>query len=141
MKTFLIFSIVFASLSLVLINGQQCLQSVKTISNLNVSSFASGRWYVYKSSRLYRLPGISCAYGDFTANRSRFNANFVVLNTKQTVPVFFNKNSLGFDINIVIPFFSQNITIASKVSSQNDFKIKYNKIVAFLNSTETCRCW
>jgi len=116
MKVALIFAINLFILSTA--GGQQCIQSVKNMANLNVTRFATGRWYAYKSSLMYGQLGVSCAYGDFkNSTRGRFTVNYMLLNKKLSIPIPYNKNKLGFDANITVPFpvLNFNFTMAAKV--------------------------
>ena len=100
------------------VHGQQCIQSVKNMQNLNITRFATGRWYVYKSSLLYGQLGASCTYGDFkNSTCGRFTVNYIVLNAKRSVIIPYNKNQLGFDVEISVPLpiLNINITMTAKV--------------------------
>jgi hypothetical protein len=120
MKVALIIAINLFILSTV--RSQQCIQSVKNMPNLNITRFATGRWYVYKSSLTYARLGVSCIYGDFpkdnkNTTRGKFTVNYILLNTKRSNAIPYNKNRLGFDANVTIPFptLNYNFTMAAKV--------------------------
>lgn len=117
MKAVLLFAINILILSTA--NSQQCIQSVKNMANLNITRFATGRWYVYKSSLLYGQLKASCTYGEFkNSTCGRFTVNYMMLNTKRSDVIPYNKNQLGFDVNISapIPILNFNITMTAKVS-------------------------
>jgi hypothetical protein len=116
MKAALIIAVNLFILSTV--RSQQCIQSVKNMANLNITRFATGRWYVYKSSMLYGQLGVSCAYGQFkNSTRGRFTVNYMLLNAKRSDIIPYNRSKLGFDVNISVPVpvLNFNITMTVKV--------------------------
>ncbi|XP_070500589.1 apolipoprotein D-like [Chironomus tepperi] len=115
MKAVLI--LIFSLLALSTVNGQECIKSVKNMAKLNITRFATGRWYVYKSSLLYGQFGASCVYGAFKNGTSgRFTVNYVVLNVKRSDVIPYNKNQLGFDVNlsVPVPILNFNINVTAK---------------------------
>ncbi|CAG9797462.1 unnamed protein product [Chironomus riparius] len=99
------------------VHCQQCIKSAKNMQNLNITRFATGRWYVYKSSLLYGQLKVSCTYGDFkNSTFGKFNVNYIVLNKKRSDVIPYNKNQLGFDADISVPFpiLNLNITMTAK---------------------------
>ena len=101
------------------IKGQKCPQNYRNIENLNLQRFTSGRWYVYKTNRLYGIDAVSCAYLTFKNEaipKVAINFYYLFANRYETIP-YISQGQSGFDYNITIPFrgLNFNYTLGMRV--------------------------
>lgn len=107
----IVFFMLMCSLSM--INGQ-CTE-VQNMKDFNLTSFGTGRWYVFQSFRLYGDLKASCAYGTFKESWKKATLNFF-LGSSQSQTVDVSKTTTGLSGQVNFNIMNMNIPIKLNVS-------------------------